>query len=164
MSAGTKQQTAVAGASFPPLPWGRPEIEAVLPHRQPFLFLDRVLELEPGRRGVAIKAVSGAESYFAGHFPGYPVMPGVLIVEALAQLGAVCILSTPECRGKLVLFGGIEAARFRQQVLPGETLRLEIELTSRRGPIGKGAAKAFLADGRLAAEALLVFVVSAPKT
>lgn len=148
---------------LPPLPWGLPEIEAVLPHRRPFLFLDRVLELEPGKRGVALKAVTGGEAHFAGHFPGHPVMPGVLIIEALAQLGAVCLLSTPEASGKLVLFGGIDGARFRQQVLPGETLRLEVELTARRGPVGKGSAKAFLADGRVAAEAELTFVLAESK-
>jgi 3-hydroxyacyl-[acyl-carrier-protein] dehydratase len=150
-------------ADLPPLPWGLPEIEAVLPHRPPFLLLDRVTELEPGASGAAIKAVTGGEAHFAGHFPGHPVMPGVLIIEALAQLGAICILSAPDERGKLVLFGGIEKARFRRQVVPGDTLRLEIQLTARRGPVGRGTARAIeTVSGQVAADAELVFVLSAP--
>lgn len=144
---------------IPALPLGAAEIQVILPHRPPFLFLDEVTELEPGVRAVGLKAVSGGEPYFAGHFPGRPIMPGVLIIEALAQLGAVCLLARDGPQGRLVLFGGIRNARFRVPVLPGQILRLEIEVTRSRGPVGQGAARAFLSDGRLAAEAELTFAV-----
>jgi 3-hydroxyacyl-[acyl-carrier-protein] dehydratase len=141
------------------LPLGPAQIEAILPHRPPFLFLDQVTQLEPGIRAVGLKAVSGGEPYFTGHFPGRPIMPGVLIIEALAQLGAVCLLSREGPEGRLVLFGGIKDARFRIPVLPGQLLRLEIEVIRVRGPIGQGKGRAFLGDGRLAAEAELTFAV-----
>jgi 3-hydroxyacyl-[acyl-carrier-protein] dehydratase len=141
------------------LPMGSAEVQAILPHRYPFLFLDQVIELEPGVRAVGIKAVSGGEPFFPGHFPGKPIMPGVLIIEAMAQLGAVCLLTTDGPPGRLVLFGGIKDARFRVPVLPGDVLRLEIQVTRSRGPIGQGSARAQLADGRLAAEAELTFAV-----
>jgi len=139
---------------------GTPEIEAILPHRPPFLFVDQVLELVPGQRAVGIKAVTAGEPFFAGHFPGRPIMPGVLIVEALAQLGAVCLLSQEANAGLLPLFGGLENARFRAPVTPGEVLRLEVEITRSRGRAGQGRGKALLSDGRVAAEASLLFVLA----
>ena len=131
----------------------------VLPHRFPMLLVDRVLEVEDGRRAVGLKNVSANEWFFQGHFPGQPIMPGVLIIEALAQVGAIAVLSAEANRGKLVLFAGIDGARFRRQVVPGDALRLEVELTKMRGPVGKGAARAFVGDA-LAAEAELTFAVA----
>ena len=134
------------------------QIEAILPHRDPFLFLDRVLELVPGERAVAERLLTGEEDVFRGHFPGYPVFPGVLQLEALAQTGAVAVLSQPEYQGKIVLFGGVEKARFKRQVVPGDTLRLEVELLRARPPLGKGEGKAFVGD-ELACSATLTFAV-----
>ena len=134
------------------------QIMDILPHRPPFLLVDRVLEVEPGRRAVGIKNVTVNEPFFAGHFPGHPVMPGVLILEAMAQVGAVALLSGPEYRGRLALFAGIDGARFRQQVTPGDQLRLEVSLTRLRGSIGKGEGKAWVGD-KLAAEAQLLFAI-----
>jgi 3-hydroxyacyl-[acyl-carrier-protein] dehydratase len=139
-------------------PLGRAEIEAILPHRQPFLLIDEVLELEPGRKVVARKTVRADEWYLAGHFPGRPVMPGVLIVEAMAQTGAVAVLSEPENRGKLALFAGIDNVRFKRIVEPGDELELTCELERVRGPIGRGAATARV-DGDLAARGTLTFAV-----
>ena len=138
---------------------GRDEIEAILPHRDPFLLIDEVLELEPGERVVARKTVRPDEWYLAGHFPGNPIMPGVMIVEALAQAGAVAVLSEPANRGKLVLFGGIENVRFKRIVRPGDELELVCELERMRGPVGKGAARATV-DGELAARGMLTFAVA----
>jgi 3-hydroxyacyl-[acyl-carrier-protein] dehydratase len=140
------------------VPLGRTEIEAILPHREPFLLIDEVLELEPGRRAVARKAVRADEWYLAGHFPGRPVMPGVLIVEAMAQTGAVAVLSEEENRGKLALFAGIDNVRFKRIVEPGDELELSCELERVRGPIGRGAAEARV-DGELAARGTLTFAV-----
>jgi len=137
----------------------REQIQQIIPHRDPFLFLDEVLELEPGKRAVAIKAVRAEEPHFQGHFPGQPIMPGVLIVEALAQAGAVAALSLPENKGKLVLFAGIDNVRFKRPVVPGDTLRLEVEMTRMRGPVGKGEAKATV-DGALACRAELTFAIA----
>jgi 3-hydroxyacyl-[acyl-carrier-protein] dehydratase len=137
---------------------GRSEIEAILPHREPFLLIDEVVELEPGSRVVARKRVRADEWYLAGHFPGRPVMPGVLIVEAMAQTGAVAVLSEEENRGRIAFFVGIDDVRFKRIVEPGDELRLECELERVRGPIGRGRATATV-DGKLAARGTLTFAV-----
>ncbi len=139
------------------------EIQAIIPHRYPFLLVDRIVELEEGVRAVGIKAVTANEPFFQGHFPGFPVMPGVLIVEALAQVGAVVLLKMPENHGKIVLFAGIDGFRFRKQVFPGDVLRLEVQLTRMRGPVGKGAARATV-DGDVAAEGELMFALGPSST
>jgi 3-hydroxyacyl-[acyl-carrier-protein] dehydratase len=131
----------------------------VLPHRAPFLFVDEVIDLQPGRSARARFALSEDAPFLAGHFPGQPIMPGVLIVEALAQTGALAVLSEPGNAGKLALFAGIEKARFRRPVLPGDTLDLEVVLTRRRGPIGEGEATASV-DGAVACQAVLKFAVT----
>ncbi len=135
------------------------EILKVIPHRYPFLLVDRILEVEPGRRAVGLKQVTINEPFFQGHFPGYPIMPGVLIVEALAQVGAVAVLSLPENRDKLALFAGIDHFRFRRPVVPGDSLRLEVELTRMRGTVGKGQARA-LVDGQVVADGELTFALT----
>ncbi len=137
------------------------EILKILPHRQPMLLIDTIEELEPGVRAVGKKCVSYNEPFFAGHFPGEPVMPGVLILEALAQTGAVAILSQPENAGKLVLFGGIDKARFKEKVVPGDVLLLETEIIRAKGPVGIGSARATV-NGKLAARAELTFAVTDP--
>ena len=134
-------------------------LEELLPHRYPFLLVDRVTECVPGQGARGIKCVSANEPFFQGHFPGYKVMPGVLILEALAQVGAAAILSEPENRGKLVLFGGVKNARFKRQVRPGDVLELRCQLTERHGPIGFGVAEARV-EGRTAARAELTFAVT----
>ena len=139
-------------------PLGRAEIEAILPHRDPFLLIDEVLELEPGSRVVARKSVRPDEWYLQGHFPGRPIMPGVLIVEAMAQTGAVAVLSEEENRGRLALFAGIDDVRFKRLVQPGDVLDLTCELERVRGPIGKGRATAKV-GGELAARGTLTFAV-----
>ena len=112
-------------------------IQKIIPHRYPFLLIDKIVSLEPGKRAVGIKNVTMNEPFFQGHFPDYPVMPGVLIIEALAQVGAVAVLSMEENKGKIALFAGIDKLRMRRQVKPGDTLTLELELTRLRGSIGK---------------------------
>ena len=134
------------------------EIMEILPHRHPFLLIDTVEELESGVRAVAKKAVSFNEPYFAGHFPGNPVMPGVLIIEALAQTGAVAILSQPEWKGKSAYFAGINHAKFKQKVVPGDVLTLETEIIKVKGPIGIGKATAYV-DGKTACIAELTFAI-----
>jgi 3-hydroxyacyl-[acyl-carrier-protein] dehydratase len=140
------------------MPLDRDEIMKIIPHRDPFLLLDEVLEMEPGVRTVAIKRLTGREFWFVGHFPEYPVMPGVLIVEALAQAGAVAILSLPVNKGKIAFFAGIDKVRFKKQVLPGDELRLECEIIKVKGPIGKGSARATV-NGQLAVSGELIFAV-----
>ena len=140
------------------LPLDRAAIEAILPHREPFLLIDEVLELEPGERVVALKHVREDEWYLRGHFPGRPVMPGVLIVEGMAQTGAVAVLSQDENRGRLALFAGIDDMRFKRIVEPGDELVFECTLEAVRGPVGKGKATAHVGD-KLAARGTLTFAV-----
>jgi 3-hydroxyacyl-[acyl-carrier-protein] dehydratase len=135
------------------------DIQRIIPHRFPFLLVDRVLEMEAGQRIVALKNVTAGEPFFQGHFPDMPIMPGVLIVEAMAQAGAILLLSDGENAGKIPLFAGINECRFRSQVGPGDTLRLEVEFVARRGPIGKARARASVGE-TLAAEAELVFALA----
>lgn len=135
------------------------EIQEILPHRPPFLLVDRITGCEPGQWADGVKCVTVNEPFFAGHFPQYHVMPGVLIIEALAQVGAVAILSLPENRGKLAFFGGIKNARFKRQVTPGDVLELHCELTERRGPVGFGKAVARV-NGAVAAQGELTFAVA----
>lgn len=134
------------------------EIQEILPHRYPFQLVDRITEGEPGKYAKGIKCLSVNEMQFCGHFPQKHVMPGVLIIEALAQVGAVAILSMPENKGKIVFFGGIKNARFRQQVVPGDVLELECELIKQMGPVGVGKAVAKV-NGKVAVNAELTFAV-----
>jgi 3-hydroxyacyl-[acyl-carrier-protein] dehydratase len=134
------------------------QIQTIIPHRSPFLLIDRILELESGVRAVGSKNVTMNEPYFVGHFPHYPVMPGVLIIEALAQVGAVAILSMEENKGKIAFFAGIDGARFRGQVVPGDTLRLEVTIIKMKASIGKGSAVASV-NGQTVAEAELMFAI-----
>ena len=137
---------------------GIKEIEAVLPHRHPFLLVDCIEELEPGVRAVGYKCVTFDEPYFRGHFPGNPVMPGVLIIEALAQVGAVAMLAMPENRGRIGFLGAIKNARFRRQVRPGDVLELECGITRQKGPGAVAEARATV-EGRGAVTAELTFAL-----
>lgn len=134
------------------------EIMDIIPHRYPFLLIDTIEELEPGVRAVGKKCVSVNEPFFQGHFPGNPVMPGVLIMEALAQVGAVAILSQPEWKGRTAYFAGIDKAKFRRKVIPGDVLSLEMEIIKVKGPVGVGKAVAKV-DGQVAAQAELTFAI-----
>ncbi len=137
------------------------QIQAIIPHRHPMLLVDRIIEIEEGKRAVGIKNVSHGDAFFVGHFPEYAVMPGVLIVEALAQVGAVALLSMPEYRGKLAFFAGIDGVRFKRQVVPGDVLRLEVELGRFRSGFGKGTGTATV-NGELACKGELLFAIAAP--
>lgn len=134
------------------------EIQRILPHRYPFLLVDRITECVPGQSASGIKCVSANEMQFLGHFPQKHVMPGVLILEALAQTGAVALLTEEENRGKIVLFGGVKSARFKRQVVPGDVLELNCEIITRKGPVGIGKAVA-LVGGKTAVTAELTFAI-----
>lgn len=134
------------------------QIKEIIPHRDPFLLIDEIIEMEQGKRVVAIKYVRAEEYYFEGHFPQEKVMPGVLIVEALAQAGAVAILSMEEHRGKIAYFGGIKEAKFRQKVVPGDCLRLEVTLDRLRSKSGSGKAIAYL-DNKIACQCDIMFAI-----
>ncbi|HIT60228.1 MAG TPA: 3-hydroxyacyl-ACP dehydratase FabZ [Candidatus Fimousia stercorigallinarum] len=138
---------------------GIKEIEKIIPHRHPFLLIDYIEELEPGVRAVGYKCVSFREDFFNGHFPQEPVMPGVLTIEALAQVGAVAILSLEENKGKTAYFGGINKCKFREKVVPGDKIRLETKIIKSKGPIGVGEAIATV-DGKVVVKAELTFAVS----
>lgn len=135
------------------------EIKKILPHRSPFLLIDRILEIEPGKRAIGRKCVTYNEPFFAGHFEEEPVMPGVLIIEALAQVGAVICLSMEEYTGKTAYFGGIDKAKFKNKVTPGDVLTLEVELIKQKGPVGIAFARAY-DDEKMYAQAELTFVIS----
>lgn len=156
--------TELLPRTMPDAPRGEPnalttaQIAEILPHRPPFALVDRILDFEPGAWAIGRKCVTLNEPFFAGHFPGHPVMPGVLILEALAQVGAVAVLGEAQNKGKLALFGGVQKARFKQQVTPGDVLELRCELTARHGAVGTGRAVARV-EGKIAATAELTFVV-----
>ncbi|QTC40519.1 3-hydroxyacyl-ACP dehydratase FabZ [Bacillus sp. V3] len=136
------------------------EIKDIIPHRYPFLLVDRITEVEEGKKAVGIKNVTANEEFFNGHFPDYPVMPGVLIVEALAQVGAVAMLKKEENRGRLAFFTGIDKCRFKRQVKPGDQLKLEVEMIRFKGAIGKGKGLATV-DGEVACELEMLFALGA---
>ena len=137
---------------------GIEEIKQIIPHRHPFLLVDAIEDYEPGEYAVGYKCVTYREDFFVGHFPEEPVMPGVLIIEALAQVGAVATLSLEENKGKIAFFGGIDKCRFKNKVRPGDKLRLETKIIKRKGPVGVGEATATV-DGRVVAKAELTFMI-----
>ena len=155
---GAGETAASVEAARTPQPLSVDEIKEIIPHRYPFLLIDQVVDYEPGKFADARKCVTVNEPFFQGHFPQYPVMPGVLIIEALAQTGAVALLSIPENKGKIALFGGIKNARFKKQVRPGDVLELHCELTRMHGPVGMGTAVATV-NGKTAVQAELTFAV-----
>jgi len=134
------------------------DIQNIIPHRYPFLLVDKIIEMEPGKRAVGIKNVTMNEPFFQGHFPGNPIMPGVLQVEALAQVGAVSVLSMEENKGKLAVFAGIDNLKFKKQVIPGDILRLEVEIIQMRRNIGKGEATAYVND-QIACKGTITFAL-----
>ena len=136
----------------------RTQIEAIIPHRDPFLLLDRIEELEPGKRAIGYKLLTGEEDFFRGHFPGQPVMPGVLIIEALAQTGAVAVLSLDEYKGKIVYFAGIDKAKFKKIVHPGDCLKFVVEITRLRGNFRLGDVVAYVGD-EVEAQATITFAI-----
>ena len=138
------------------VPLGAAEIRELIPHRYPFLLVDRIVELEPGVRAVGIKNVTQNEPFFQGHFPDYPVMPGVLIIEAMAQVGAVGVMAGGEHKEKLALFAGIDGVRFRRQVVPGDVLRMEVDIDRLKGRVGRGTGRASVGGERVC-EAQLMF-------
>lgn len=137
---------------------GKQEIEKIIPQRAPFLMIDEVEEYKPGESAIAYKHVNENEWYFKGHFPGNPIMPGVLITESLAQTGAVAILSKEENKGKNALFGGIDKMKFKKMVVPGDTIKLEVKIIKQKGPIGVGEAIATV-DGKVVAKGELTFAI-----
>ena len=142
----------------PPRALTAAQIALILPHRYPFALLDKITDYTPGQWARGVKCVTMNEPFFQGHFPGQPVMPGVLILEALAQTGAVAILSMEENKGKTAYFGGIDKAKFKRKVVPGDRLRLECEIIKRKGPVGVGKAVATV-DGKVAVSAELTFMI-----
>ena len=136
------------------------EIQKIIPHRPPFLLVDRIDKLEPGIRGVGRKCVTMDEPYFVGHFPGKAVMPGVIILEALAQTGAIVMLSLEQYKGKILYFGGMDKVKFRRQVVPGDVLTLDVEIIKHKGNFGVGSAVAYVED-QVAVEAILTFAIGA---
>lgn len=134
------------------------KIKEIIPHRYPFLLVDKVTEMEEGKRVVGLKNVSANEPFFEGHFPEYPVMPGVLILEALAQVGAIAVLDMEENKGKIGFLAGVDKCRFKKEVKPGDQLQLEVEIIRMKGPIGKGKGIAKV-DGKVACEAEITFAI-----
>ena len=150
--------TTETPTSTPTLPLEAADLMRILPHRYPFLLVDRIIELTPGERAVGIKQVTANEPQFTGHFPERPIMPGVLLVEALAQTAGVAVLTLDEYRGKVGLFAGIDECRFRRMVIPGDTLLLKVEVEKLRGMFGRARGVASV-DGEVAAEAILSIIV-----